>query len=145
VVEEETDMVDEELDDGGDEGEGEEYENADEEQNVDVEDDDHHEMVKAHRKRKEFEVFVGGLDKDATESDLRKVFSEVGEITEVRLMMNPVTKKNKGFAFLRFATVDQAKRAVSDLKNPLVGLTAIIQCLWCIYFVTSNLTVSEIL
>uniref|UniRef100_A0ACD5UDV6 Uncharacterized protein n=3 Tax=Avena sativa TaxID=4498 RepID=A0ACD5UDV6_AVESA len=120
VVEEETDMVDEELDDGGDDGEGEEYENADEEQNVDVEDEDHHEMVKAHRKRKEFEVFVGGLDKDATESDLRKVFSEVGEITEVRLMMNPVTKKNKGFAFLRYATVEQAKRAVSDLKNPLV-------------------------
>ena len=77
VVEEETDMVDEELDDGGDDGEGEEYENADEEQNVDVEDEDQHEMVKAHRKRKEFEVFVGGLDKDATESVLRKVFAEV--------------------------------------------------------------------
>ncbi|VAH34848.1 unnamed protein product [Triticum turgidum subsp. durum] len=121
VVEEETEMVDEEeLDNGGDEGEGEEYENADEDHDVDVEDEDHHEMVKAHRKRKEFEVFVGGLDKDATESDLRKVFSEVGEITEVRLMMNPVTKKNKGFAFLRYETVEQAKRAVSDLKNPMV-------------------------
>lgn len=120
VVEEETDMVDEELDEGGDDGEGEEYENADEDHNVDVDDDDHREMVKANRKRKEFEVFVGGLDKDATESDLRKVFSEVGEISEVRLMMNPVTKKNKGFAFLRYATVEQARRAVSDLKNPLV-------------------------
>ncbi|EMS63826.1 Heterogeneous nuclear ribonucleoprotein Q [Triticum urartu] len=121
VVEEETEMVDEEeLDNGGDDGEGEEYENADEDHDVDVEDEDHHEMVKAHRKRKEFEVFVGGLDKDATESDLRKVFSEVGEITEVRLMMNPVTKKNKGFAFLRYETVEQAKRAVSDLKNPMV-------------------------
>uniref|UniRef100_M8BJ40 Heterogeneous nuclear ribonucleoprotein Q n=1 Tax=Aegilops tauschii TaxID=37682 RepID=M8BJ40_AEGTA len=121
VVEEETEMVDEEeLDNGGDDGEGEEYENADEDHDVDVEDEDHHEMVKAHRKRKEFEVFVGGLDKDATESDLRKVFSEVGEITEVRLMMNPVTKKNKGFAFLQYETVEQAKRAVSDLKNPMV-------------------------
>uniref|UniRef100_A0A3B6CAC6 RRM domain-containing protein n=1 Tax=Triticum aestivum TaxID=4565 RepID=A0A3B6CAC6_WHEAT len=121
VVEEETEMVDEEeLDNGGDDGECEEYENADEDHDVDVEDEDHHEMVKAHRKRKEFEVFVGGLDKDATESDLRKVFSEVGDITEVRLMMNPVTKKNKGFAFLRYETVEQAKRAVSDLKNPMV-------------------------
>ncbi|KAF0894010.1 hypothetical protein E2562_033794 [Oryza meyeriana var. granulata] len=119
VIEEETDMVDEELD-GGDNGEGEGYENAEEEHNVDVQDEEHHEMVKEHRKRKEFEVFVGGLDKDATESDLRKVFGEVGEITEVRLMMNPVTKKNKGFAFLRYATVEQARRAVSELKNPLV-------------------------
>ncbi|KAF8702871.1 hypothetical protein HU200_032707 [Digitaria exilis] len=113
--------VDEELDEGGDDGEGEGYENADEEHHVDVDDEEHHEMVKEHRKRKEFEVFVGGLDKDATENDLRKVFGEVGDITEVRLMMNPVTKKNKGFAFLRYATVEQARRAVSELKNPLVS------------------------
>ena len=51
----------------------------------------------------------------------RFFFGEVGDITEVRLMMNPVTKKNKGFAFLRYATVEQARRAVSELKNPLVG------------------------
>ncbi|OEL19082.1 Heterogeneous nuclear ribonucleoprotein Q [Dichanthelium oligosanthes] len=120
VVEVETDMVDEELDEGADDGEGEGYENADEEHQVDVDDEEHNEMVKEHRKRKEFEVFVGGLDKDATENDLRKVFGEVGDITEVRLMMNPVTKKNKGFAFLRYATVEQARRAVSELKNPLV-------------------------
>lgn len=134
VIEEETDMVDEELD-GGDDGEGEGYENAEEEHNVDVEDEEHHEMVKEHRKRKEFEVFVGGLDKDATESDLRKVFGEVGEITEVRLMMNPVTKKNKGFAFLRYATVEQARRAVSELKNPSVGLKIwIFYIMVCYYY-----------
>ncbi|KAL0373528.1 UNVERIFIED_CONTAM: Heterogeneous nuclear ribonucleoprotein Q [Sesamum radiatum] len=85
-----------------------------------AEEEEHHEVVKERRKRKEFEVFVGGLDKDATENDLREVFSEVGEVTEVRLMMNPQTKKNKGFAFLRFATVEQAKRACVQLKNPVV-------------------------
>ncbi|KAL2547847.1 RNA-binding (RRM/RBD/RNP motif) family protein [Forsythia ovata] len=82
--------------------------------------EEHHEDVKEKLKRKEFEIFVGGLDKDATEDDLRKVFSEVGNVTDVRLMMNPQTKKNKGFAFLCFATVEQAKRAFTELKNPLV-------------------------
>ncbi|KAL2559333.1 nucleolin-like [Forsythia ovata] len=81
--------------------------------------EEHHEDVKEKLKRKEFEIFVGGLDKDATEDDLRKVFSEVGNVTDVRLMMNPQTKKNNGFAFLRFATVEQAKRAFTELKNPL--------------------------
>lgn len=85
-----------------------------------AEEEEHHEVVKERRKRKEFEIFVGGLDKDATDADLRKVFSEVGEVTEVRLMMNPQTKKNKGFAFLRFATVEQAKKACAKLKNPMV-------------------------
>ncbi|KAJ1694697.1 hypothetical protein LUZ63_011395 [Rhynchospora breviuscula] len=81
---------------------------------------EHHEVVKEHRKRKEFEVFLGGLDKDATESDIRKAFSEAGELKEVRLLTNPITKKNKGFAFLRFATVEQARRVVSEFKNPMI-------------------------
>ncbi|KAJ9558687.1 hypothetical protein OSB04_013301 [Centaurea solstitialis] len=87
---------------------------------ADAEEQEQHDVFKERRKRKEFEIFVGGLDKDATEEDLRKVFSEVGEVSEVRLMMNAQSKKNKGFAFLRFATVEQAKRACVELKNPVV-------------------------
>lgn len=123
--EEEGDIVEEEVEDvhgellgeEDDEHLGEDHEHA---ENDDADEDEHHEGLKERRKRKEFEVFVGGLDKDATEDDLRKVFSAVGEVTEVRLMMNPQTEKNKGFAFLRFATVEQAKRAVTELKNPVV-------------------------
>ncbi|GKV12705.1 hypothetical protein SLEP1_g23823 [Rubroshorea leprosula] len=86
-----------------------------------AEHEERHEVVQERRKRKEFELFVGGLDKDATEDDIRKVFSQVGELVEVRLMRNPQTKKNKGFAFLRFATVEQAKRAVTELRNPVIN------------------------
>ncbi|XAR54211.1 hypothetical protein NMG60_11029243 [Bertholletia excelsa] len=120
---EEGDLIEEEMEDGPEELDGEEEEHDGEEHAnmVDVEEQEHHEVVKERRKRKEFEVFVGGLDKDATEADLRKVFSQVGEVTEVRLMMNPQTKKNKGFAFLRFATVEQAKKACTELKNPVVN------------------------
>ena len=42
----------------------------------------------------------GGLDRDATEEDLRKVFSQVGEITEVRLLKNPVVSFLFHFSFL---------------------------------------------
>ncbi|XP_030961933.1 heterogeneous nuclear ribonucleoprotein R isoform X2 [Quercus lobata] len=124
--EEEGDMVEEEMEDVHEELEGEEDdERAGVEQEhadlVDAEEEEHNEVVKERRKRKEFEVFVGGLDKDASEDDLRKVFSTVGEVTEVRLMMNPQTKKNKGFAFLRYASVEQAKRAVVELKHPVIN------------------------
>ncbi|CAM8937979.1 unnamed protein product [Rhodiola kirilowii] len=114
--EEETEEVPEESGDEDNEHNVEEPEHAE----VAAE-EDHHDALKERRKRKEFEVFVGGLDKDATEDDLKKVFSVVGEITEVRLMKNPLTKRNKGFAFLRFATVEQANRAVVELKNPVVN------------------------
>lgn len=123
IEEEEIDMVDEEIVDDRDHLEGEEDENAEGEHMLNAEEEEQHKVVEERRKRKEFEVFVGGLDKDANEDDLKKVFSQVGEVTEVRLMMNPMTKKNKGFAFLRFATVEQAKRAVSELKTPVVCIS----------------------
>ncbi|XP_058087103.1 uncharacterized protein LOC131234323 [Magnolia sinica] len=121
-------MEDEEEDDGhdaaadleDDEMEGEE-EGDGEGDGHNGEEEEHHEIVQERRKRKEFEIFVGGLDRDATEEDLRKVFSEVGEVTEVRLMKNPSTQKNKGFAFLRFAKVEQARRALNELKHPTVN------------------------
>jgi len=101
------------------EGEGKEEEVGEEQESE--EEDDEQQVAKERRKRKEFEVFVGGLDKDASEEDLRKVFSEVGEVVEIRLMMNAQTQKNKGFAFIRYATVEQAKRACTELKNPQVN------------------------
>lgn len=122
--EEEGDVVGDDLEDAPEELEADEDEEHPGEEHggeVDADEEEHHDVFKERRKRKEFEVFVGGLDKDATEEDLRKLFSEVGEVTEVRLMMNPQTKKNKGFAFLRFATVEQAKRACAELKNPVVN------------------------
>ena len=73
-------------------------------------------MVKEQIKQKEFEVFVGGLE-DADEEDLNKVFSEVVEII---LPKNSLTEKNKGFGFVRFATVEQTKNAVAELRNPQV-------------------------
>ncbi|KAI3770158.1 hypothetical protein L6452_01281 [Arctium lappa] len=80
-----------------------------------------HDVVRERQKKKELEVFVGGLDRDTTEEDLREVFSQVGDITEVRLLMNPMTNKNKGFAFIRFATVEQARRALNELKRPMIN------------------------
>ncbi|KAK6924467.1 RNA recognition motif domain [Dillenia turbinata] len=70
--------------------------------------------------KKELEIFVGGLDRDSTEEDVRKVFEHVGEVVEVRLNKNASTNKNKGYAFVRFATKEQASRALSEMKNPVI-------------------------
>ncbi|PIA48841.1 hypothetical protein AQUCO_01300034v1 [Aquilegia coerulea] len=73
-------------------------------------------IIREKKKQKEFEVFVGGLDRDAVEEDLEKVFKKIGDVIEVRLVKNKYSQKNKGFAFVRFATIDQAKRAASELN-----------------------------
>ncbi|PWA91050.1 Nucleotide-binding, alpha-beta plait [Artemisia annua] len=63
------------------------------------------------------EIYVGKLDKDTVEEDLVNVFQQFGELESTRIVRNPATKKSKGFAFVRFASADQATRALSELKD----------------------------
>lgn len=77
-------------------------------------------LAKERKNKKEYEIFVGGLDRDATEEDLRKVFEKIGEVVEVRLHRNLSTNKNKGYAFVKFANKEHAKHALLEMKNPVV-------------------------
>lgn len=74
------------------------------------------------RKRRRTEIFVGGLDKDTKEEDIRKLFESVGEVTQVRLVKNSDSGKNKGFAFLRFASAAAAKKALEKFSTVEVFL-----------------------
>ncbi|KAJ7522599.1 hypothetical protein O6H91_18G019100 [Diphasiastrum complanatum] len=72
--------------------------------------------ISEQRKQKRVEVFVGGLDKDTTEDELRTIFKKVGKVIEIRLSRNLKTGKNKGYAFVRYADSREAKRAVDELN-----------------------------
>ncbi|KAL6639412.1 hypothetical protein ACP70R_023142 [Stipagrostis hirtigluma subsp. patula] len=68
------------------------------------------------RKRKNCEVFVGGLPQDATEEDVARALAEAGEVEEVRLARDPADPRlNRGFAFVRFSAAWEARWAADDL------------------------------
>jgi len=67
------------------------------------------------RQHKRLEVYVGGLDKDTTEEELKSLFEKAGEVVQIRLMRNSQTGKNKGYAFIRYASAAMAKRAAEEL------------------------------
>ncbi|KMZ58377.1 hypothetical protein ZOSMA_77G00360 [Zostera marina] len=71
-------------------------------------------LSKERRKPREFEVFIGGLDRHTTEDDLVYAFRKVGEVVDIRLVMRPLSRR--GFAFVRFAKVGQARKAASELR-----------------------------
>lgn len=77
-------------------------------------------IAKDRKIKKEHEIFIGGLDRDATEEDVRKVFERIGEVIEVRLHKNFSTNRNKGYAFVKFANKEHAKRALTEMKNPVI-------------------------
>lgn len=105
------------------EGEGEEGEGGGGEESAKVEEDEQMEisdMAKRRQLKKEQEIFIGGLDRDAVEGDIRKAFEPIGEVVEVRLHKDFATNRNKGFAFVKFASKEQAARALAELKSPVV-------------------------
>lgn len=62
-------------------------------------------------------LFVGNLSYQTMENDLQDYFSEVGVVTSVNLMLDKVTGKSRGFAFVEFATAEEANKAVDQFHN----------------------------
>lgn len=46
-------------------------------------------------------LYVGSLNFDLTDSDVRQVFQPFGAIDSVELHRDPVTNKSKGYAFVQ--------------------------------------------
>ncbi|KAK8585041.1 hypothetical protein V6N13_138982 [Hibiscus sabdariffa] len=60
-------------------------------------------------------IFVGGLDPNVTEEDLRQPFSQYGEIVSVKI---PV---GKGCGFIQFASRNNAEEALQELNGTIIG------------------------
>lgn len=65
----------------------------------------------------ESRLFVGNLSYQTGENDLTEYFSQAGTVTSVNLMLDKFTGKSRGFAFIEFATGDEANKAVSQFHN----------------------------
>lgn len=62
-------------------------------------------------------LYVGNLSFDATESDLFELFKGVGAVTNAEIVSHKDTHRSKGFAFVTMTTIDEAKRAVTELHD----------------------------
>jgi len=62
-------------------------------------------------------IYIGNLNYNVEEDELRNVFSEYGEVTSVKIIMDRETGRPKGFAFVEMADDEAGKRAISELNG----------------------------
>src|SRR6059058_5023801 len=62
-------------------------------------------------------LYVGNLSFESTENDLQDLFEPHGTVNEVRLMMDRMTGKSRGFAFVTMNDGAQASAAMSALNG----------------------------
>lgn len=62
-------------------------------------------------------LFVGNLSYQTGENDLQDYFAQAGAVTSVNLMLDKATGKSRGFAFIEFATPEEANRAIEQFHN----------------------------
>lgn len=62
-------------------------------------------------------LFVGNLSYQTLENDLQDLFSQAGAVSSVNLMFDKFTGKSRGFAFVEFASAEEAAKAVEMFHN----------------------------
>ena len=62
-------------------------------------------------------LFVGNLSFDTTENDLQDLFEQHGQVSEASLMMDRMTGKSRGFAFVTMNDATEATAAINAFNG----------------------------
>ena len=62
-------------------------------------------------------LFVGNLSFNTTENDLQSAFAAHGSVVESNLMMDRMTGRSRGFAFVTFSTAEEAEKAIEAMHG----------------------------
>ena len=66
-------------------------------------------------------LYVGNLSYSLKAPELEEIFKAVGEVVNVKVVMDQETGRSKGFAFVEMATDDQGTQAIDTLNGKDVG------------------------
>ena len=62
-------------------------------------------------------LFVGNLSFNTTVNDLQDAFAAHGQVVEATLMMDRMTGRSRGFAFITYSTPDEAQKAIAAMHG----------------------------
>lgn len=84
-------------------------------------------------------VYLGSIPYDQTEEQILDLCSNVGPVTNLKMMFDPQTGKSKGYAFVEYKDLESSASAVRNLNGYQFGS----RLLKCGYASNSDITVSD--
>jgi len=66
-------------------------------------------------------LFVGNMNFQTTEGELRDFFAPVGQVTRIHIAMDRETGRARGFAFVEMPNDDEAAKAIAELNGKELG------------------------
>ena len=66
-------------------------------------------------------LFVGNLSFNTTENEIHEAFSAHGTVVEANLMMDRMSGRSRGFAFVTMGTAEEAKIAAEKVNGVELG------------------------
>jgi RNA recognition motif-containing protein len=62
-------------------------------------------------------LYVSNLGFHVSDEDLRKMFSDFGNVTSSKVITDKVTGRSRGFGFVEMASDDEGNNAIKDLDG----------------------------
>ena len=66
-------------------------------------------------------IFVGNLDFNTGEDELRQLFQTYGQVDRVSIMTDRDTGRSRGFGFVEMANAEEGEKAIAALNGSQVG------------------------
>jgi len=63
------------------------------------------------------DIFVGSLPFKLTEEDLKKLFEQFGEVNSAKIIIDKITRQNKGFGFIEMPNDEEGLKAIEALNG----------------------------
>jgi RNA recognition motif-containing protein len=65
-------------------------------------------------------IYIGNLERGATETELRELFEPFGQVASVSILKDRHSGQPKGFGFVEMPNKDEAQAAIENLKGKML-------------------------